>query len=140
MDRYKCQYTLYKIKNASFLNIQCSWGIRQLAMNKLSKDEKQNYFSCRFIGLEFGQYKLNQKVQIYISIYSLKILNILQGIELPGYEGKSQLSQQLVDEAAIVSDMFKLNQISALQLLLHGEDQLPQYPGITQIRSEKIRI
>ena len=71
--------------------------------------------------------------------YSLKILNILQGIELPGYEGKSQLSQQLVDEAAIVSDMFKLNQISALQLLLHGEDQLPQYPGITQNQDREYR-
>ena len=28
-----------------------------------------------------------------------------------------------------VSDLFKLNQVSALHLLLYGEEQLPQYPG-----------
>lgn len=42
------------------------------------------------------------------------------------------LSQSLVEEALIVSDLFKLNELSALQLLLHGEEQLPQYPGLTR--------
>ena len=42
------------------------------------------------------------------------------------------LSQSLVEEALIVSDLFKLNELSSLQLLLHGEEQLPQYPGLTR--------
>jgi hypothetical protein len=33
----------------------------------------------------------------------------------------------------LVSDLFKLNQLSALHLLLHGEEQLPQYPGFKLI-------
>jgi len=55
-----------------------------------------------------------------------------EGIELPGSEGKTQLSQLLVDEATIISDLFNLNQVAAVQLLLHGEDQLPQHPGLTR--------
>ena len=43
-----------------------------------------------------------------------------------------RLSQSLVEEALIVSDLFKLNELSSLQLLLHGEEQLPQYPGLTR--------
>ena len=42
------------------------------------------------------------------------------------------LSQSLVEEALIVSDLFKLKELSSLQLLLHGEEQLPQYPGLTR--------
>ena len=42
------------------------------------------------------------------------------------------LSQSLVEEAFIVSEMFNLNELSSLQLLLHGEEQLPQYPGLTR--------
>ena len=42
------------------------------------------------------------------------------------------LSQSLVEEALIVSDLFKMNELSSLQLLLHGEEQLPQYPGLTR--------
>ena len=37
-----------------------------------------------------------------------------------------------MEEALIVSDLFKLNELSALHLLLHGEEQLPQYPGLTR--------
>ena len=51
------------------------------------------------------------------------------------YEGQDNLvtlSQSLVEEALIVSDLFKLNELSSLQLLLHGEEQLPQYPGLTR--------
>ena len=42
------------------------------------------------------------------------------------------LSQSMAEEALIVSEMFNLNEMSSLQLLLHGEDQLPQYPGLTR--------
>jgi len=55
-----------------------------------------------------------------------------EGILLAGGETPTQLSQSLVDEAQIVSNLFNLNQISALHLLIHGEDQLPQYPGLTR--------
>ena len=37
-----------------------------------------------------------------------------------------------MEEALIISDLFKLNELSSLQLLLHGEEQLPQYPGLTR--------
>ena len=47
-------------------------------------------------------------------------------------DSPTKLSQSLVEEALIVSDLFKLNELSALHLLLHGEEQLPQYPGLTR--------
>ena len=74
-----------------------------------------------------------EPLPLSIFLERIPLYTILKGVELPGFEGKSQLSQLLVDEALIVSDMFKINQISALQLLLHGEDQLPQYPGTNSI-------
>ena len=49
-----------------------------------------------------------------------------------GQDSLVTLSQSLVEEALIVSDLFKLNELSSLQLLLHGEEQLPQYPGLTR--------
>ena len=49
-----------------------------------------------------------------------------------GQDNLVTLSQSLVEEALIVSDLFKLNELSSLHLLLHGEEQLPQYPGLTR--------
>ena len=49
-----------------------------------------------------------------------------------GHDSPITLSQSLVEEALIISDLFKLNELSSLQLLLHGEEQLPQYPGLTR--------
>ena len=47
-------------------------------------------------------------------------------------DSPTKLSQSLVEEALIVSDLFKLNELSALHLLLHGEEQLPQFLGFTR--------
>ena len=37
-----------------------------------------------------------------------------------------------MEEALIVSDLFQLNELSAALLVVHGEEQLPQYPGLTR--------
>lgn len=42
------------------------------------------------------------------------------------------IPSQIVEEALILAEMFDLNEISALQLLLLGEEQLNQYPGLTR--------
>jgi len=57
---------------------------------------------------------------------------VTDGIKLTGQDSPTTLSTTLVEEATIVSDLFKLNELSSLQLLLHGEEQLPQYPGLTR--------
>lgn len=38
----------------------------------------------------------------------------------------------MVEEAMIISEMFEMNEISSLQLLLQAEEQLCQYPGLTR--------
>jgi len=57
---------------------------------------------------------------------------VVDGIKLAGQDSTTTLSNTLVEEAIIVADLFKLNELSSLQLLLHGEEQLPQYPGLTR--------
>lgn len=51
-----------------------------------------------------------------------------EGIKLSMGEGGSSMTQrlpsQMVDEAFIISDMFELNEISALQLLIQGKISL----------------
>ncbi|CAB4060211.1 NUP205 [Lepeophtheirus salmonis] len=51
--------------------------------------------------------------------------------ELPGCSQYS-LSPRICEEALIVSELFQLNEISSLQLLVAGEEQLSQYPGLTR--------
>ncbi|XP_037087801.1 nuclear pore complex protein Nup205-like [Pollicipes pollicipes] len=46
--------------------------------------------------------------------------------------GGELLPQLVVDEALIVSDLFKLNELTALHLLQTGEAQRPHYPGLTR--------
>ncbi len=48
---------------------------------------------------------------------------------LLGFPSFSYALTSIVGFLYPVSDLFKLNQVSALHLLLHGEEQLPQYPG-----------
>ena len=55
-----------------------------------------------------------------------------EGIKLPGSDTVTTLSASLVEESLIVSDLFQLNELSSCLLLLHGEDQLPRYPGLTR--------
>ena len=43
-----------------------------------------------------------------------------------------RLPAQVVEEALILSEMFNLNEMMALQLLLSGEERLCDYPGLTR--------
>ena len=43
-----------------------------------------------------------------------------------------RLPAQVVEEALIISEMFNLNEMMALQLLLSGEERLCDYPGLTR--------
>ena len=45
---------------------------------------------------------------------------------------KQKLPAAMVEEAIIISEMFEMNEISSLQLLLQAEEQLCQYPGLTR--------
>eukprot|EP00095_Tigriopus_kingsejongensis_P011855 maker-scaffold180_size281610-snap-gene-0.27 protein:Tk11855 transcript:maker-scaffold180_size281610-snap-gene-0.27-mRNA-1 annotation:"nuclear pore complex protein nup205" len=43
-----------------------------------------------------------------------------------------KIPAQVVEEALILAELFDMNEISSLQLLLLGEEQLNQYPGLTR--------
>jgi len=49
-----------------------------------------------------------------------------------GGGGVRKMPSQVVEEALIVSEMFDLNEMSALQLILHGEERLCDHPGQTR--------
>ncbi|XP_017067012.1 nuclear pore complex protein Nup205 [Drosophila eugracilis] len=53
-----------------------------------------------------------------------------EGIPLPGQSRKSKLSKDLVDEALILSDMFDLDEIFALELLCTAQRQQIHHPGL----------
>lgn len=53
------------------------------------------------------------------------------GITLPEV-GHQILSKDLVDEALILSDMYNLNEIMALDLLCIAQAQMPYHPGLTR--------
>lgn len=42
------------------------------------------------------------------------------------------ISQDMINEALLLSDMFNLNELSALELLITGENQLSRYPNMTR--------
>ncbi len=43
-----------------------------------------------------------------------------------------KISPQTVDETLILAEMFGLNEIAALQLLLKGEEKMSMHPGLTR--------
>lgn len=53
------------------------------------------------------------------------------GITLPEV-GHQILAKDLVDEALIISDMYNLNEIMALDLLCTAQAQMPYHPGLTR--------
>ncbi|XP_013384593.1 nuclear pore complex protein Nup205 [Lingula anatina] len=55
-----------------------------------------------------------------------------EGITIQGQQGTQTLSQQFIDEAIILSDLFNLNEYAAVELLMAGENQLPNFPGLTR--------
>ncbi|XP_039266585.2 nuclear pore complex protein Nup205-like [Styela clava] len=55
-----------------------------------------------------------------------------EGLSLKGESSPQTFSQDFIDESLIVSDLFNLNEFSAVELLLEGERQQPHYPQLTR--------
>ncbi|XP_073785135.1 nuclear pore complex protein Nup205 isoform X3 [Danio rerio] len=55
-----------------------------------------------------------------------------EGIAIQGQQGARLLPEQLISEAFILSDLFDLGELAALELLLAGEHQQPHFPGLTR--------
>lgn len=55
-----------------------------------------------------------------------------EGLVLKGDTAPQLFSQDLINEALIVSDLFNLNELSAAELLIEGERQKPHYPQLTR--------
>ncbi|KAM6946237.1 nuclear pore complex protein Nup205 [Aplochiton taeniatus] len=54
------------------------------------------------------------------------------GIAIQGQQGARLLPEQLLTEAFILSDLFDIGELAALELLLAGEHQQPHFPGLTR--------
>ncbi|XP_062246685.1 nuclear pore complex protein Nup205 [Platichthys flesus] len=55
-----------------------------------------------------------------------------EGIAIQGQQGSRLLPEQLLTEAFILSDLFDIGELAALELLLAGEQQQPHFPGLTR--------
>ncbi|XP_076311365.1 nuclear pore complex protein Nup205 isoform X1 [Tachypleus tridentatus] len=55
-----------------------------------------------------------------------------RGIDVVGHSTPQVLPQAMVDEALILSDMFELNELVALELLIAGQQQQPHFPSLTR--------
>ena len=49
------------------------------------------------------------------------------GMSIPAISGKHVLPEDFVEEALLLSDILDLNEISAVELLLAGEQQMSRY-------------
>ncbi|KAJ8002888.1 hypothetical protein DPEC_G00163630 [Dallia pectoralis] len=55
-----------------------------------------------------------------------------EGIAIQGQQGARLLPEQLLNEAFILSDLFDIGELAALELLLAGENQQPHFPGLSR--------
>ncbi|XP_061677386.1 nuclear pore complex protein Nup205 isoform X2 [Syngnathoides biaculeatus] len=55
-----------------------------------------------------------------------------EGIAIQGQQGSRLLPEQLLSEAFILSDLFDVGELAALELLLAGEQQQSHFPGLTR--------
>ncbi|KAM8860542.1 nuclear pore complex protein Nup205 isoform 2-T2 [Synchiropus picturatus] len=55
-----------------------------------------------------------------------------EGIAVQGQQGSRLLPEQLLSEAFIISDLFDIGELAALELLLAGEQQQSHFPGLTR--------
>nr|XP_057942817.1 nuclear pore complex protein Nup205 isoform X2 [Doryrhamphus excisus] len=55
-----------------------------------------------------------------------------EGITIQGQQGSRLLPEQLLSEAFILSDLFEIGELAALELLLAGEQQQSHFPGLTR--------
>ena len=51
---------------------------------------------------------------------------VKEGLDLPNFPKLHTLPQDFIQDAMLLSDILNLNEISAIELLLAGEQQLPQ--------------
>lgn len=54
------------------------------------------------------------------------------GLQLAGHTEKQKLPEQFVQETLILSDILQLNEFVCIDLLLAGEQQQPNFPGLTR--------
>ncbi|XP_063785079.1 nuclear pore complex protein Nup205 isoform X2 [Pseudophryne corroboree] len=55
-----------------------------------------------------------------------------EGIAIKGQQGTRVLPEMLIKEAFILSDLFNIGEVAAVELLLAGEHQQPNFPGLTR--------
>ncbi|XP_040294299.1 nuclear pore complex protein Nup205 isoform X3 [Bufo bufo] len=55
-----------------------------------------------------------------------------EGIAIKGQQGTRLLPEALIKEAFILSDLFNIGEVAAVELLLAGEHQQPHFPGLTR--------
>lgn len=56
----------------------------------------------------------------------------VDGIQLDGYKTKHILSVAFIEEAVILSDLYNLNEFTAVELLIEAESQMQFFPGLTR--------
>ncbi|CAI5785815.1 pore complex Nup205 [Podarcis lilfordi] len=55
-----------------------------------------------------------------------------EGVAIQGQQGTRLLPEQLIREAFILSDLFDIGELAAVELLLAGEHQQPRFPGLSR--------
>ncbi|XP_048356596.1 nuclear pore complex protein Nup205 [Sphaerodactylus townsendi] len=55
-----------------------------------------------------------------------------EGVAIQGQQGTRLLPEQLIREAFILSNLFDIGELAAVELLLAGEHQQPYFPGLTR--------
>ena len=58
--------------------------------------------------------------------------SVSEGLQLPGEAHRRRLPAAFVEEALLLSDLVKLNELSAVELLLQGEEWQPRHPGLSR--------
>ncbi|XP_076058270.1 nuclear pore complex protein Nup205 isoform X2 [Oratosquilla oratoria] len=61
---------------------------------------------------------------------STLLRSVNEAVTLPGYTGPTKLPEMFVKESLILSDMYDLNEMSALSLLRAAEEERTLYPGV----------
>ncbi|XP_052238220.1 nuclear pore complex protein Nup205-like isoform X2 [Dreissena polymorpha] len=58
--------------------------------------------------------------------------SVTVGLQVHGEQRTQTFPVEVIEEAIIISDLFDLNEYAALELLLAGEDNKPDFPGLTR--------
>uniref|UniRef100_A0A672HKF7 Nucleoporin 205 n=1 Tax=Salarias fasciatus TaxID=181472 RepID=A0A672HKF7_SALFA len=68
----------------------------------------------------------------FLSLFKNPVRHDPKSAEQREKQGSRLLPEQLLTEAFILSDLFDIGELSALELLLAGEQQQPYFPGLTR--------